>query len=50
MKKKNYFNVINPFNGDIVGESPNNSREEITSILNRVKNYKCELLPSEHPL
>jgi aldehyde dehydrogenase (NAD+) len=43
MKKKNYFNVINPFNGDIVGESPNNSREDITSILNKVKNYKCEL-------
>ena len=43
MKKKNYFNVINPFNGEIVGESQNNSKEAIISILNSVKNYKCEL-------
>ena len=43
MKRKNYFNVINPFNGDIVGESPNNNKEEIVDILNRINNYRCEL-------
>ena len=43
MKKKKYFNVINPFNGEIVGESPNNSKQEINNILNDVADYKCEL-------
>ena len=43
MKKKNYFNVINPFNGEIVGQSPNNSKKKINNILKEVADYKCEL-------
>mgnify|MGYP001188098851 CR=1 FL=1 len=43
MKKKNYFNIINPFNGEKVGESPNNSNQEINNLLKDVADYKCEL-------
>lgn len=44
---KNYFKVINPYNGEVAGESPIHSRKEINDILKKTFRYRCELSGSQ---
>ena len=44
---KNYYNIINPFNNNIIGEAPIHSKKEIQNILDQSYKYKCDLLLNE---
>tara|TARA_B100000519_G_C14246326_1_gene439988 strand:- start:902 stop:2293 length:1392 start_codon:yes stop_codon:yes gene_type:complete len=42
-----YFEIINPYDGQVVGESPNLSQRDIGELLNKTFNYQDELKASD---